>query len=244
MKKLIDVGLITMRNEAEDIRGWAKESLFFCKKVVAVIDPETTDSTEAILSVEFPEIIIEYQDRTLGDSDDENQGATKQMICHANYTRAIHRHAQPGDWIMEMAPDERLVPAEFEMILHDLKIAQSEGYDGMLFPHYYTPRGDLNHVIDWYTYFCWGALKQIKFWKLREGYFKNIPPHSDQINFCKKLYPTYAGFYHFCYVKNSRKAFGGWRDNPRYADFEVIPHTNPFPNWRTIPELNNKGEFI
>ena len=52
----------------------AKESLFFCEKVVCIIDPETTDKTESILRKEFPQIIIEYQDRSLGDSDDGHQG--------------------------------------------------------------------------------------------------------------------------------------------------------------------------
>lgn len=244
MKKLIDVGLIAMRNEAEDIIGWAKESLFFCKKVIALIDPETTDNTEQILRDRFPSIIIEYQDRTLGDSDDGNEGTDRNMICHANYTAGLKRYVKPGEWVMEMAPDERLVPAEFNLILNDLKFLQENGYDGLVFPSYFTPRGDLNHVVDWYALFLWGALKQIKFWQYKEGYMKNKNPHSDQRKFCVNFSDTIAGFYHFCYVKNSRVPFGGWRDKQKFKHLPIVEHENPFIDWREMPELNDQGELI
>lgn len=242
--KFISLSLICMRNEAEDVIGWAKESLYFAKKVVAIIDPNTSDGTEKILREQFPEVIIEYQDRNLGDSDDGHIGESKNMICHANYTEGLKRHAKPGDWIMELAPDERLVPSEFDMILNDIQSAQKEGYDGLVFPNYFTPRGNLNHVIDWYSYFLWGGLNQVKFWEYKEGYQKNKPPHANQINFCFNPYETDAGFYHFCYVKYSRRPFGGWRDNQDYAKFKVVEHENPFKDWRTIPELNNQGKFL
>ena len=242
--KLIDVGLICMRNEEEDIVGWAKESLFFCKKVVAIIDPETSDNTEQILRDRFPSIIIEYQDRNLGDSDDGNEGMDRNMICHINYTYGLKRHVKPGEWIMELAPDERLIPSEFNLILEDIKNAKKNNYDGLVFPNYFTPRGDLNHVIDWYDHFYWGNLRQIKFWEYKEGYVKNKHPHSDQKKFCVNFSDTGAGFYHFCYVKNSRVPFGGWRDNLKYKTLPMIERENPFKDWREMPELNDQGELI
>lgn len=242
-EKLIDLGLICMRNEAEDIRGWAKESLFFCRKVIAIIDPETSDDTEKILRSEFPQIFVQYQDRELGDSDDGIKGPKKQMRHHLNYTKGLQEHAIPGDWIMEMAPDERLVPSEFDMILEDIKYMQLNGYDGLVFPNYFTPIGDLNHVIDWYSHYLWGDLKQVKFWKYKEQYEKGAPPHSNQTGFCNKLYDTDAGFYHFCYVKDTRIPFSNWRDVQDYKFFNRTEHQNPFPDWKNMPELDHKGEF-
>ncbi len=243
-KKLINVGIITVRNEAEDIRGWAKEMLYFCKKVICVIDPETTDFTEQILRNEFPQIIIEYQDRSLGDSDEDHQGRDRKLICHANFEKYLKKYVSVGEWFMEMAPDERLDPNEFKLIETDLKYAIDHDYEGLVFPNYYTFKNDLETIIDWYAHFLYGQLNQSKFRVLKENYSKGLKPHSSSIGFPEKRYDTLAGFYHFCWVKDTRPPFGGWRDIQEYNTFKTKKHKCPFKDWKNMPELNNYGELI
>jgi len=243
-QKLINVGLITVRNEAEDIRGWAKEMQYFCKKVVCVIDPESSDDTEKILQEEFPQVIIEYQDRSLGDSDEDHKGKERKLICHANFEKYIKKYVKVGEWYMEMAPDERLDPKEFLLIEKDLKFAMENKFEALVFPNYYTYKDNLETIIDWYAHFIFGHLRQTKFKILKGNFTKGLKPHSASAGFPKEQYDTVAGFYHFCWMKDTRPVFRGWRDVVEYDTFKTKKFICPIKDWKNIPELNNEGEFI
>jgi len=243
-KRLINVGLIAVRNEAEDIRGWAKTMLYFCKKVVCVIDPGSSDNTEEILRTEFPQIIIEYQDRSLGDSDDGHMGKKRKLICHANYDKFLKQYVNVGEWHMEMAPDERFDPKEFALIEKDLKYAMENGHNGLIFPNYYTFKENYETIIDWYSHFIYGSIRQMRFKILLPEFSKGLNPHSSSDGFPENYHDTLAGFYHFCWMKETRPPFAGWRDEIKYNNFKTLKYKNPINDWKNMPDLDNNGELI
>lgn len=61
MAKPVEWGIVCARNEAEDIRGWAKTMLYFAENIICCVDPTSMDNTAFILETEFPEIQIVWQ---------------------------------------------------------------------------------------------------------------------------------------------------------------------------------------
>jgi len=236
IQKLIDFGLIPARNEAEDIRGWAKTSLFFCKEVFCIVDSKSSDAMIQILRDEFPEVQIIYQNLSWGDSNDVKRGLKGEMSSHISWEYWVNRLAKIGNWFMILAPDERLDPSEWPMILEDLKKAQKTDCDGLSFPKYCTFYPDEDHVIDWHSEFA--IALQIKFYKYTGIFEKGVGAHAGyKRGFPTKVYPTKAGFYHYCYVKDSRIPFGRWRDIQRFKGFPLIELKNPVKNWRNMDEI-------
>jgi hypothetical protein len=139
MNKPIKQGFGTIRNEEKCIRGWAKLMLLFCDKVTALIDPQTSDNTEKILKTEFPEIICEYQDRRLGDSDYGKEGKMKSLIMHNNHTKFVHERLEENEWFMTIAADERYSLESISALQDDLRYAQKHHFGAIASERLYEP---------------------------------------------------------------------------------------------------------
>lgn len=136
--KPIDIGLQCIWNEAPIIRGWAKTMLYFCKKVYALLDPNTNDGTEKILRKEFPEIEIIYQDLSLGDSNDYiGKGKEGKMTTHMNVNYYLPKLAKEGQWILYLAADERFRPEHWKRLADEIQYAKKMNRKGLVHYKFY-----------------------------------------------------------------------------------------------------------
>ena len=140
--KQIRVGVCTIRNEGGKdggIIGWARMLYHFCKEVYALVDPATTDDTVELLKQFCPYVKVQYQDRNLGDSDEDTIGPTGTLIMHKNKTKWINENIEDGEWFIEMAADERFNPIEFKVLEEEIKYAQESGCDSLVHQVMYEP---------------------------------------------------------------------------------------------------------
>lgn len=225
------------RNEAEDIRGWAKTMLYFADHVICCVDPTTTDATVEILHTEFPTIQIIYQNRTLGDSDNEIQGDDKVLIAHKNLEFIINEFVKEGEWVLMQAPDERFDPADWYNIAEMVRFVRTTPYQGISFPsiHTFAP-GDATRCIDYYAKFKWGNLIQLKFMQKHGYWHKGGPPHSGY-DVPDPLYISPFPLYHYCWLKQSRTAYQTWRDQTQYAHYPLYACPNPMVDWRNLEDV-------
>lgn len=241
--KPVEVGLCSIRNEEEDIRGWAKTMLFFCKEVFALVDPNTTDNTLKILKSEFPDVKVILQDRSLGDSDNDIKGPEEKLIMHGNLNKFISEEIDTSEWYLLFGADERFNPVEFPKIVEELAFARSKIYDALYWTnhnmHQFYPDDQHALLINPPDF----RLRQFKFMKKKKHFYHNLKPHHGLKN---PVQPQLSEtqWFHYCFVKNSRKPFTYWRDQKRLKFFPTYPILNPIPDWRDLPMLNNKGEFL
>jgi len=245
-EKAADIGMATLRNEAEDIRGWAKTMLYFCNEIYALIDPETTDNTEAILKSEFPSIKILKQDRSLGDSDNAIEGDKHILIMHANYNYFINELVDDGEIFFLFSADERFYPGQLPIIEQEIKwMREHPAWNSWYIPqkNMYQFYPDEFHVIDFSKYFS--KLQQFKFFRKVAEYKHGLPHHSGwNWRAFTPAIKSKASWFHYCFVKTSRPAFQFWRDQKEFKKYPKENFNNPISNWRNLPELNNKGDLI
>ena len=247
IKKLIDVGIQAIRNEAEDIRGWAKTMLFFCKKVYAIIDPDSTDATESILKTEFPEINILYQDKSLGDSDDGHQGEKGELSCHYAVEYWVNKLVKKNQWFLWLSPDERISPLDWDIVYHHIYAAQKQNYDSLWFTHLVQYYPDEQHEIDFSSIMSPEQNNIFRFQKRFEYWGKNKPAHSGLGSGVPRFrYKCDIPFFHYNWVKTTRKAFGLWRDQQELRNLPVKKTRYITTGWRdyTGLKLDSFGHYI
>jgi len=230
---VIKWAIIMARNEAEDIRGWVKTAQYFAKKQVVVIDPASTDTTEQILTKEFPSVQILWQDRYLGDSDNKILGKDRVMICHKNLEKTVNELMTDGEWVLLLAPDERFDPTQWNAIAQMVKtVKRHQLANGITFPSIHTFLTE-DRCIDYWSKFKWGHIIQLKFMRKNGYWHKGGPPHSGY----DIPYPLFwSGYpmYHYCWLKQSRQQFQTWRDQKQYQQYSTYFLPNPIPNWRDL----------
>lgn len=245
-EKPVKWAICTIRNEEECIIGAARSALYFAENVLYCVDPNTSDKTIPILKERFPNIIIELQDRSLGDSDNEIKGESKSLICHANLERMINKYVKDGEWVLMMAPDERFNIKDFHNIGKMIKGVDKLGYKGISFPsiHTFAPESN-SKCIDYFDYykFSYGSLIQIKFMKKNGDWHKGKKPHSGY-DVPQPFFTSPYPMYHYCWLKKSRKAYKTWRDLKQFEHYPLYDHLNPMFGWRLMDYLNNSGEII
>jgi len=235
MAKCVEWAIVCARNEAEDIRGWAKTCLYFAQKVLCVVDPATSDNTAAALQKEFPTVRVAWQDRSLGDSDNDTKGEKKQLICHANFERAINENMRPGEWVLMLAPDERFRPDQWEAIAKMVKmVRESDLAGGITFPSIHNFITE-TACIDYYHTFRFGALTQLKFMQYTGAWRKGHTPHSGY-DLPPRLFVSPFPMYHYCWLKTTRVPYGTWRDNQTYREYPRYFLPNPIQNWRDLSD--------
>ena len=238
MTKCIEWAIVCARNEAEDIRGWAKTCLYFAEHVICCVDPASTDNTAEILQKEFPEVQLIYQNRTLGDSDNEIQGKDKILIAHKNLEFIVNEFVKEDEWVLMLAPDERFDPCDWYGIAEMVKFIRTTPYHGISFPsiHTFAP-GDGSQCIDYYDHFAWGQLIQLKFMRMKGYWHKGGPPHSGH-DIPDPFFTTAYPMYHYCWLKRSRKAYQTWRDQTAFAQYPLYYCPNPMIDWRDLGDVH------
>ena len=270
MSKPIKYGFCVIRNEESCIRGWAKQNLLLCEKVVAIIDPETTDKTEEILKTEFPEIEIIYQDRMLGDSDYGNAGSNHSLIMHNNLTKFVTERIQEGEWFMTTAADERFALESIPTLIKDIKYAKAHEMGAVCHERLYDVipvNADQIKREPWSCYFITDVDKPkepnlfnyvIDFADivLRHGriecktpnWRKNPEPHS---GYSERYNPliTHVPLWHFHRIKHHQITESDWRDGlgglndllKKYNNtLPVMQMRIPFDDWTQGLEYSNK----
>jgi len=231
--KAVKWGIGLARNEAEDIRGWAKTMLYFAEKVICIVDPATTDDTDKILRKEFPKINVIFQDRSLGDSDNQIIGRNKIMIAHKNLERVVNQYVKKGEWVFMLAPDERFNPNQWKDIDKMIKMIKKYQLAGSVsFPSIHNFI-DENHCIDYYSHFRFGSLIQMRFMRRDEYWKKGGPPHSGY-DIPTPIFISPYPLYHYCWLKKTRKPFDTWRDNRDFKYYPTYFLKNPINNWRDL----------
>ena len=235
--KAVEWAIVCARNEAEDIRGWAKTMLYFADHVICCLDPASTDNTAQILIDEFPDVQLIYQNRTLGDSDNAIQGDNKVLIAHKNLEFMINEFVQEGEWVLMQAPDERFDPADWKQIADMVRFIRTTPYQAISFPsiHTFAP-GSATHCIDYYDAFAWGQLIQIKFMRKVGYWHKDGPPHSGY-DVPDPFFTTTIPLYHYCWLKHSRKAYKTWRDQTTFKQYPLYTCPNPMIDWRNLGDI-------
>lgn len=236
MVKLIPIGLCTIRNEAQGIEGWAKMMLHFCDRVVALIDPHTSDNTEQILREKFPTVEIVFQDRSLGDSDDDTEGETHKTIMHANKSKWVQENIEDETWFMEMAADERFFPNYWEQLEQEIRFAQTHKFDAIIHRSLIEPIPvDTNQLLfkggqwqldinipfvhnDYPLRYCidWGFMYTLRHSRFQLKHFnwqQNDQPHHGFKNSAFNPLVSLAPIYHFHRVKYNQIMPNSWRDN-------------------------------
>ena len=235
--KSVEWAIVCARNEAEDIRGWAKTMLYFADQVICCLDPASTDNTYEILHTEFPQVQIIWQDRTLGDSDNHTEGPNKILIAHKNLEKMINACMHDGEWVLMQAPDERFDPTDWPMIADMVRFIRKTPYRGITFPsiHTFAPNNP-RQCIDYYERFDWGNLIQLKFMKKMGYWHKGGPPHSGYTR-PDPLFTSALPLYHYCWLKESRKAYETWRDQTIFTDLPLYDWPNPIPDWQNLGDI-------
>jgi len=232
--KPIEWSIRAVRNEEEDILGWCKQALYFCQNVVVMVDPESHDKTYDLIKKHYPEIILLWQNRDLGDSDNKIQGKTGILIAHKNMEWVVNHYVKDGEWVYKGAPDERFDPKRWHIIAEEIrKVRKLDLADSVVFVTMHNFYPDENHCIDFYGVNRWGNYRYILFFK-KDGYWtKGGPPHSS-CSQPSRMWWSMEPFYHYNWVKKSRKAFDVWRDKCQYKDYPQYELENPIPNWRRL----------
>lgn len=240
MKKL-EFGFTTALNEEECISAWIKQALYFCEKVLILVDPITTDNTiEIIKSYQDRGFPIEYkmQDRDLGDSDRYMGGKKKIAIWHANQNECI-KQIPVGQWYFFSDIDELLDPNEWPQILHTICqcISYDSILDGFLMPkiEFYP---DEHHIINWTTIGIERVLHSV-FRKRVYYQERGLDPHGS-ITFPKHSYTLDFPIYHFTNLK--KDAQRKWYDYipssdmntmlKKFGSIQTTAFDNPIVNWR------------
>jgi hypothetical protein len=139
MSKPLKHGFMTLRNEASCIHGWAKTMQIFCDKITALIDPTSTDKTEAILKSDYPNIDIQYQDRSLGDSDYSTRGEDGSFIMHNNQTAFVQKQIEDEAWFMILAGDERFALEDIPALMYEIEYSKKHGFGCICHNTVYEP---------------------------------------------------------------------------------------------------------
>ena len=194
-EKPIDVGFQCIWNEAPIIRGWARTMLYFCKRVYAIIDPETDDETEKILEEEFPEINILWQDPSLGDSTDRVKGPQGHLQMHENNNAFVKEYIKENEWMLFLAADERFHPSEFETIVQELEQAKLNHQRGIV--HYVLYDFIQDNTI--YVKYHPGWINHLRFYQKENQWIQRPGTHGGKIgipNF-KKCFSSESPLYHY-----------------------------------------------
>jgi len=231
-KKLIPIGVCTILSEEAYIEEWANMLNYFCEKVVALVDPTTNDNTVRILREKCPFVKIQYQDRSLGDSDNNNMGNTRTLIMHVNKSKWIQENVQLGEWFIEMAADERFDKRDYAQLEQEIRFAQEHGLNGIVHQQLYEPincydsqlifkngwfvdvsrkpKGKLctGFVINWNISF---HLAHVRFQKKIGDWIQNNNPHSGFANKCKNTLMSTVPIWHYHRLKSGLGA-SCWRD--------------------------------
>jgi len=109
------IGFAPILDEAECIRGWAKNIRLFCDEVYALVDPKTSDETIDILKKDCPWVIIDLQKSDLWES------------IH----QFLRTYVEELKWCLWLNADERLHPAQVEPIRRLVDLASSSNYDAI-----------------------------------------------------------------------------------------------------------------
>jgi hypothetical protein len=240
MPKPLDWAIRTVRNEAECILGWAKQALYFCDKVVAIIDPDTTDKTEELLRTYYPEVLILWQDRSMGDSDNQTKGKTGALIAHVNLEYWVNKLVADGEWFYQCAPDERFNPTQWPAIAEEIRMVRRLGLaQGIFYTTMHNFYPDETHCIDYYSqsFVQWGTYRYFEVWEKDGPWHKHAGAHTGSAvnphyrRWWWSLYP----FYHYNWL--IRPMTHTWRYDQiqnRYASLPQYFLQNPIPHWRTL----------
>lgn len=234
--KAVDLGFATIRNEAPIIRGWAKTMLYFCERVVALVDPVTDDGTVKILREEFPAIEIVWQDRSLGDSDDDIIGPEKRLIMHENIDRFTKDNIRDGDWVLCLSADERYHPAHFHVLEKELRWAKKNDNDALSHSRMYEYNGDTDHYTDYET--CL-RIAQKHFMRPDMSVW-NVKSETHEGNDWKPVNPLESSvpFHHYSFVL-PHKPKHGWRYEQNCTAYELLRE-----RYGKIPVREYKGPKI
>lgn len=242
MKKL-DFGFTTVLNEEECLTAWIKQALFFCEKVVVLIDPLTFDRSFKIVD-EFTNkghpVTWLLQDRSLGDSDRTIEGKQKVAIWHANQNMFMER-IPLNAWFLFCDTDEIMNPRDWTITLQLVNQIRESDYkvDGILQPkiEFYP---DDQHIINWKSIGLDSVLHCI-FHKRTAGQSRNTNPHG-YITFPQKQRTIGTSIYHYTHLKKDAKP--RWYDYietsdmntmiKRYGSVQTVECPNPIQNWRTL----------
>lgn len=256
MSKPLQHGFMTLRNEASCIRGWAKTMDLFCEKITALIDPTSTDKTETILKAEFPAIDIQYQDRSLGDSDYSTQGENKSFIMHNNQTAFVQKQIEDDAWFMILAGDERYALEDIQALMYEIQYCKKHGFGCICHNTVYEPlpltekniqyqklsykyhecknKPDDQIVVHYTPDFHKTCFRQARIQQKTPFWTHNGGPHSGYLGQYTPLI-THVPLWHFKRLKFNTLKQTCWSD--KIASYlkenaELIPLRIPFNNWQ------------
>lgn len=265
--KVVEIGFGTLRNEEIDCIGWAKTLQYFCKRVVALVDPDTIDKTIDILKEKCPWVEIQFQDRRLGDSDENTQGSEESLIMHNNHNKFIRENIEKDSWFLLLSGDERFNPFTFNQLSLEVLYAQKNDYECVYHERVIEP---INCYESQLSYFDgkWfmdpyiekrgrffemkfaiehGNVQQARFMR-NTNFIHNSGPHQGYNERFNLLMSNATNLFHFHRIKYNNVLPTSWRDKKGAISrtleingnkLPLIPMWIPFSNenWKTLDPL-------
>lgn len=234
ISKIVKYAVTTIRDEEENIESWAFQMRCLAENVYILLDPETSDNTEKVVKEKCPFVHIEYQNRSLGNADEENLG--DDLIMHVNKSKWINENVKEGEWFIQMGCDERYDPVDLIKLENEITFAFRNNFDClthtiMIEPvpvsmrnlvierhnsdrfnqHYVKPLR--NKHDDFNMMYCvdWKNITQTRFFKKSKDWSQNNSPHSGFSDRGNMLYST-VPLYHFHRIKYNKIFPSSWRD--------------------------------
>lgn len=266
-KKTVKIGFACIRNEEQAISGWAKQMEYFCEEIHAIIDPDTNDKTIEIIDNLPYDITISYQDKSLGDSDENGLGPKQELTMHMEETKFVRKHIPVGEWFLSIAADERFHPHDYYRIHNEVEFAKLHEFDCLSHSRLLEPLNIDLGQLRWYAgrYFFdpnakkngkiiesmftvkWPDIsKPMRFHKRTQYWKHNDKPHS---GYSGVLYPCYSAFplWHFHKLKydeilptSERDAVGKFMYRLLDDNADMVPlnpMTHQMSDWRDLGML-------
>jgi len=232
---LMDIVIQCIKDESPIIRGWARTSLYFAKRVCAIVDPKTNDNTVKILEDEFPEIEIYWQDRSLGDSDEDSKGERGDLITHGNLTKYINMLTEEDDWILLLAADERFHPNDFKILEEEIKEMKrlNEKNAGLVHRIMFDFIDDEQHYIKFHPEW----INQSKFFKRQKIWLQHPGTHKGRVGHPINTMISKAPFYHYSHILPHKPKYSWSYTDAKTCDFTILKKENN----GQIPKLRYNG---
>lgn len=265
-KKTVKIGIASIRNEEQTITGWAKQMDYFCEEIHVIVDPDTSDKTLEIID-ELPyNIIVSYQDKSLGDSDDSVLGPKHELTMHIEVTNFVRKYIPVGEWFLSMGADERFHPHDYYRIHNEVEFAKLHEFDSLTHRRllepcdidlgqlkyisgqfYYDPDAEKNgkHAESMFTIKWPDISRPMRFHKRTLHWKHYAKPHS---GYSGLLYPFYSAFpiWHFHKLKYQEILPTSERDKLSFiyilmdnnnGMIPLIPLTHQISDWRDLGML-------
>ena len=120
IKKPIKIGYGLIENDEVLIRSWARLMDRFCEKVIAMIDPKSSDNSLKILKEECPFVEIH-------------------ILEEREYIFDLWESIPVGDWFMRIDPYWRIHWSQVEFVEFELQFAFVNGFDSLRHEILYEP---------------------------------------------------------------------------------------------------------